>query len=154
MKKKLFLLTILVSLNAYSFEGKNICKENIFKGLSKDHLKQIAVCKTKDGFISYTEGTISDKDPDVDILIPVADTTWDNIFKDDISIYALNFFHEKNKYSLILGYERDGDGAVSGVYVTEKDKGLAVRELQLDPETVEENITPSLTDYGIDQYTK
>lgn len=127
------------------------CAKPVFYAQTLNHKKEVEIC-IDTPYVSYSFGKTSTSHKEMDITVPVANTTYAYQSNQVISIQEFTVRNGGTSYQISTGTNDESEPLASlYVYKGTPETGKLLAEIKLDPHTVVINISHALADDGIAQ---
>ncbi|WP_261371460.1 hypothetical protein [Yersinia frederiksenii] len=125
------------------------CTKPVFYAQTLNHKKEVEIC-IDTPYVSYSFGKTGTSHKEMDITVPVANTTYAYQNNQFISIQEFTVRNGDTRYQVSAGTNDDGEPVASlYVYKGTPETGKLLAEIKLDTHTVVNNISHALADDGI-----
>ncbi|SUX37635.1 Uncharacterised protein [Cedecea davisae] len=125
------------------------CAKPVFYAQTANHKKEVEICIIAPS-VSYSFGKTGAKSKEMDITVPVANTSYAYQSNQAISIQDFTVKNGDTSYQISAGTNDSGEPLASlYVYKGTPETGKLLAEIKLDPATVANNISHSLAEEGV-----
>ncbi|MGL5030191.1 MAG: hypothetical protein ACRC5V_02200 [Aeromonas sp.] len=143
------ILFLSTGLLLSSVQAVQACATPIFYAKTLNHHKEVSICLNAP-YVTYSFGKIGAKHKEMDINVPVADTSYASQNGQNFSVHDFTVKNGNTYYEASAG-EADGGKpyASLSVYKGAPASGKLLAEIKLDTQTVVNNIDNSLAESGV-----
>lgn len=150
------IFTGITSLSSYADTPESItqaflqrCAKPVFYAQTANHKKEVQICIASPS-VSYSFGKISAGSKEMDILVPVKNTSFASQSNQIYSISEFTIRNGDTSYQVASGSKDEGlPFATLDVYKGPAGTGKHLAQIKLDPNTVVNYISNTLTEEGI-----
>ncbi|EEQ03007.1 hypothetical protein yrohd0001_2280 [Yersinia rohdei ATCC 43380] len=142
-------VTVAQADTSVSLRQTQRCAKPVFYAQTLNHKKEVEICIVTPT-VSYSFGKISAKSKEMNITVPVGNTSYAYQSNQVISIQEFTVRKGDTSYQVSAGTNDDGEPVASlYVYKGTPETGKLLAEIKLDTHTVVNNISHALADDGI-----